>query len=306
MPWLQRRGVVDTPRLDSDLLLADALGIRRIDLFLDPDRPVSQEELVLFKQAIQRRAQREPVAYILGHCGFWKHTFAVNSDVLIPRPETELLVETVLETFPHGVKEILEIGVGSGAVLCSLLLAYPQARGVGTDISLAALTIAERNAKQHNCLDRTTFVAADLIEPLHTPLFLPPPSFADRRFSVILSNPPYVTTPELAGLEPEVCVWEPRHALDGGVDGLDVLRRLPRVAAPFLDTGGLLALEIGATQGEAVCDFMTEAGYQDVTLLLDFGRHPRVVTGRYFPESSAQTVAPTLDPTAQNPTPVQR
>lgn len=314
VPWLQQRGA-DTPRLDSDLLLANALGVQRLDLFLDPSRPVSKRELATFKKHIQRRARREPVAYILGYHGFWQQDFIVTPDVLVPRPETELLVETVLEAFPTShqdvldshrarlpghtvagdgdhtsqtVLKILEIGVGSGALLCSLLLEYPNARGTGIDISPTALSVAERNAKQHGCLERATLLLGDLVEPLtatssaETRLSHTSPSehLSDGHFQVIVSNPPYVTTSELASLEPEVRVWEPHQALDGGIDGLTVLRRLPSAVAPFLSSGGFLALEIGATQGEAVTSFMKTAGYQDVTLHLDFGRRPRVVSAR--------------------------
>ena len=286
VPWLQQRGI-DNPRLDSDLLLADALGIRRIDLFLDPDRPVSQVELAAFKQHVQRRARREPVAYILGNCGFWQQTFTVTPDVLIPRPETELLVEAVLETFPDSPQEIWEVGVGSGALLCSLLLEYPKAQGTGTDISATALAIAEHNLKQHDCLERTTLLRGDLAEAMvaDSSLMTTHDSCTARpnkHFQVIVSNPPYVSTAELATLEPEVREWEPHQALDGGVHGLEVLRRLPSAVAPFLACNGLLALEIGATQAEAVCQFMTTAGYRDVTLREDFGRRPRIITGRRY------------------------
>ena len=365
LPWLQQRGV-DNARLDSDLLLADALGVRRIHLFLDPNRPVSRQELAAFKQRIQRRAQREPVAYILGYAGFWKHEFIVTPDVLIPRPETELLIQSVLEAFPtphrdrldkrappasphttaaaeeeeeeddtrtegddthaaandthaaandtHTAEdnprttaetarteegrtdhtktpdntpsqesmEILEIGIGSGALLGALLLAYPHARGTGIDISPEALSVAERNLKQHNILTRATLLLGDLVTPLEGGPSTYPTChpLAHASFQVIVSNPPYIATPELAGLEPEVRVWEPRQALDGGMEGLDILRRLPGSVAHLLTPGGLLALEIGATQGEAVSRFMTEAGYQHVTLHHDFARHPRLVTGR--------------------------
>ena len=152
--------------------------------------------------------------------------------------------------------------------------------------------LPERNAERHGCLDRTTLLLGDLVEPLGGANGTLGQDSSERsssssysnpmeaRFHVIVSNPPYITTPELAGLEPEVCLWEPRQALDGGEDGFAVLRRLPRAVAPFLAQGGLLALEIGATQGEAVSGFMRTAGYQDVRSLLDFARLPRVVTGR--------------------------
>lgn len=273
---MQQRGV-ETPRLDSDLLLADALGVERLQLFLDPDRPVAGEELARFRQHVQRRARREPVAYILGRRSFWRQEFFITSDVLVPRPETELLVETVLDVFPPDSQQdpffILELGVGSGAVLCALLLEYPAARGIGVDISAAALGVAEENARRLGCLDRITLLRGDLVQPLCIPLY------AAYRFQVVVANPPYVTTGELVHLEPEVSRWEPRQALEGGVDGLAVLRRIPGEVKPFLAAGGLLAVEIGETQGDVVAGFLTEVGLQEVALRLDYGRRPRVVTG---------------------------
>ncbi|MEO5350873.1 MAG: peptide chain release factor N(5)-glutamine methyltransferase [Magnetococcus sp. YQC-3] len=273
LPWLQQRGI-DNPRLDSDLLLADALGVERLQLFLDPNRPVVGDELATFKRHLQRRARREPVAYILGRRGFWRQEFMVTSAVLVPRPETELLVEAVLETFPPDIQRdplsILELGVGSGAVLCSLLLEYADALGVGVDISAAALAVAAENARQLGTLARSTLLQGDLTEPLGDA----------HRFQVIVANLPYIATDELGQLEPEVGRWEPRQALDGGVDGLAVLRRVPGMVLPFLADGGLLALEIGATQGDAVAAMLSAAGLQDVALRLDYARLPRVVTGR--------------------------
>ncbi|MBF0401709.1 MAG: peptide chain release factor N(5)-glutamine methyltransferase [Magnetococcales bacterium] len=276
VPWLQQRGI-ENPRLDADLLLADALGVERLALFLDAERPVVGAELATFKRHLQRRARREPVAYILGRRGFWRQELVVTSDVLVPRPETELLVETVLAHFPPDQQtfpfEILEIGVGSGALLCALLLEYPVATGVGVDISAAALAVAEQNGRQLGCWERMTLLGGDLVAPLAVA------PHSGRRFPVIVANPPYIATAELDRLEPEVAVWEPRQALDGGVDGLTVLRRIPAAVMPLLAAGGLLALEIGMTQGDAVAAVMEAAGLQDVCLHLDYSRRPRVVTG---------------------------
>lgn len=275
---MRQRGI-ESARLDSDLLLASALGVERLALFLDADRPVAGEELATFKQFMQRRAQREPVAYILGRRSFWRHEFVVTPDVLVPRPETELLVETVLSTFPPDQQSLplhlLEIGIGSGALLCTLLLEYPNAVGVGIDISAAALAVAEENGRRLGCLERMTLLEGDLVAPLATD------AQAAGRFQVIVSNPPYVTTAELAQLEPEVRVWEPRQALDGGSDGLTIVQRIPGAVKPLLAEGGLLALEIGITQGDRVAAVLNEAGLQDVFLHLDYSHRPRVIAGRW-------------------------
>ncbi|MBF0162270.1 MAG: peptide chain release factor N(5)-glutamine methyltransferase [Magnetococcales bacterium] len=276
LPWLQQRGV-ESPRLDGDLLLADALGVERLALFLDPKRPVAGEELARFKSHLQRRARREPVAYILGRRGFWKHEFVVTPAVLIPRPETELLLETLLAHFPPAQQDspltLLELGVGSGALLCAALLAYPEATGVGVDISAAALAVAEENGRKLGCRERMTLVQGDLLQPLQL-------ASPNDRFHAILSNPPYVRTSEWEQLEPEIHRWEPRQALDGGADGLAALRRIPSEARPFLAEGGLLAVEIGVNQEEAVMALFEAAGLQGVELRLDYSRQPRVVSGR--------------------------
>jgi release factor glutamine methyltransferase len=253
VPWLQQRGV-ESPRLDCDLLLAEALGVERLALFLDPKRPVVGTELAQFRQ----------------------HEFVVSSDVLIPRPETELLVETVLDNFPHSSPlTILEVGVGSGALLCSLLLEYPAALGVGIDLSAAALRVAEENGRRLGCGSRMTLLQGDLVVPLASSQY-------QGHFSVIVANLPYIAAEELQSLQPEVVQWEPRLALEGGADGLEVIRRLPGAALPLLAEGGLLALEIGATQGDVVAEILRQAGFQEVMLRLDYGRLPRLVSGRRF------------------------
>ncbi len=273
MPWLQQRGI-ESPRLDCDLLLAEALGVERLALFLDPKRPVAGTELATFKQFMQRRARREPVAYILRRRQFWRHEFLVTSDVLIPRPETELLVETVLDFFPQSSPlTILEVGVGSGALLCSLLLEYPEALGVGIDLSAAALRVAEENGRRLGCWPRMTLWQGDLLAPLSSGQY-------QGHFSVIVANLPYIAAEELQSLQPEVVQWEPRLALEGGTDGLAVIRRLPGAACPLLAEGGLLALEIGATQGDQVAEMLRDTGLQEVMLRLDYGRLPRLVSGR--------------------------
>ncbi|WP_130472792.1 peptide chain release factor N(5)-glutamine methyltransferase [Candidatus Magnetaquicoccus inordinatus] len=276
VPWLQQRGV-ESPRLDCDLLLAEALGVERLALFLDPQRPVIGEELARFKQFMQRRARREPVAYILRRRQFWRHEFLVTPDVLIPRPETELLVETVLDLFPPAQQSapfmILEVGIGSGALLCSLLLEYPTATGIGIDLSAAALQVAQENAERLGCGARMTLLQGDLVAPLELERY-------QNQFLVIVANLPYIAPEELLTLQPEVVQWEPSLALNGGADGVAVICPLPAASTPLLAENGLLALEIGATQGDRVAEMMRAAGLQEVMLRLDYARLPRVVSGR--------------------------
>ncbi|MBF0178158.1 MAG: peptide chain release factor N(5)-glutamine methyltransferase [Magnetococcales bacterium] len=268
--WLAGRGV-EAPRLDGELLLAEVLGVRRIDLFLDPDRPLVASELAAFKLLLKRRAAREPLAYILGHREFWTLDLHVTPGVLIPRPESECLVEAVLEHLPkrQSPLAILDVGVGSGAILFSLLTEYPLARGVGIDMAAAPLACARKNADRLVLSDRVEIRAGDLFAPLTS----------GERFDVIVANPPYIAAGEWAGLQPEVRDWEPRESLLGGDDGLAVYRRLVPAARHFLQPKGLLIVEIGMQQGEAVRQEMVQAGFEGVIVLEDYGHRPRVVGG---------------------------
>lgn len=267
-PWLTQKGV-ESARLDSELLLANALNLRRIDLFLDPHRYLTPEELASFKLLIKRRAAREPIAYILGMKEFWGLEFLASHEVLIPRPETELLLETTLAYQPERQTplRILELGAGSGAVLCSLLIEYPLAQGTGTDLSSQALKLARRNGAKIGLTERIEWLEGDL------DTMIPPTDC----FDVIIANPPYIATGELNGLQPEVRDWEPRMALDGGEDGLRVLLRIPRLAKTRLLPGGLCVTEIGSNQAEVALELFRQAGFLDPELLYDYHRLPRAI-----------------------------
>ncbi|MBF0296627.1 MAG: peptide chain release factor N(5)-glutamine methyltransferase [Magnetococcales bacterium] len=274
-PWLAQRGV-ESPRLDSELLLAEVLHLRRIDLFLDPHRPLSAAELAAFKAVIKRRAAREPVAFILGRREFWGMEFRVGPDTLIPRPETELLVEAALARFPDRSSPltILEMCVGSGAVVCALLKEFPNATAVGTDLSAGALVLARANVEKHGFAERIALLEGDLDAPLAP----------EASFDLMVVNPPYVTTQELDGeVAPEVREWEPRLALDGGADGLRVVERVPPCAVRRLRPGGLLLMEIGSQQGEAAGELLARGGLVNVEILIDFNKLDRVVAGNVPP-----------------------
>ena len=268
--WLGKQDI-ENPRLDVELLLADTLALTRMDLFLDMDRPLDQQELGAFKNRIKRRSQREPVAYIIGVRGFWKQHFHVNSSVLIPRPETETLVDSVLSLYPQrdAKLNILDLGIGSGAILLSLLNEFPNAVGVGVDKSEDALRVAEINREKFKLEKRATLIAGDLTAPL--------PS--DAQYDLIVSNPPYIVRDELEKLQAEVKDKEPRLALDGGKDGLDIYRPLIPQAYKFLKSSGWLVVEIGYDQGESVPDIFKLAGLKDVAVVKDYGQRDRVVMG---------------------------
>ena len=246
--YLVERGIADG-RLDAELLLADTLGLKRLDLYLQFDRPLQPEELAAFKARLLRRARREPVQYIAGNAAFRELTLKVDRRVLIPRPETELLVGEVLARCAgrHGLS-VVDVGTGSGAIALSLAFEGECfERVVATDISAGALRVAEEN--RDACGVSVEFRQGESFAPLR-----------GEQFDVIVSNPPYVGEAERGALEPEVAAWEPGLALFSGADGLTLIRELVRAAPAHLRPGGLLAMEIGAGQGAAVSTMARETG----------------------------------------------
>ena len=259
---------VENPRLDAEVLLCAVLKCERITLYVDFERPLSETELAQFKQYVVRRANHEPLAYILGEKAFMRNMFKVTSDTLVPRPETELLVESIVmaaEAVGGDVK-ILDIGTGSGAIIVSLLDYLPQAKGVGVDISVGALTIAKENAVAIGVAERAGLLRSDVYSAL--PL--------DKKFDIIVSNPPYIPAADIAGLAKDV-QNEPIGALDGGEDGLDFYRRITKEAPLHMVEDGLLAFEIGIYQGEAVAEMCKAAGFGAVAIRKDYAGIERMV-----------------------------
>ena len=244
--WFAKKGV-DSPRLTGELLLAHALRCDRVRLYLDFDKPMGDVELATFRELVRRRADGEPTAYILGRREFWGRPFLVTPDVLVPRPETELLVEAALAALPEG-GSALDLCTGSGAIGVTLALERPGARVVATELSPAALAVARRNAE---ALGAT-------LELLEGDLYAPVP--AGARFDVVVSNPPYVPSGELPGLSREVR-REPAMALDGGPDGLALLRRITAESPRWLAPGGALILEMHESHAEALPAICREAGF---------------------------------------------
>ncbi len=236
--YLEDKGV-DTPRLDAEVLLSHALGKERIQLYLDMDRPLLADELSAYRVLLKRRSGREPVAYILGRKEFYSHAFLVNPDVLIPRGETEILVEKAIELAPSG-GAVFEMGVGSGAVIVSILLDRPDLVGFGNDTSGKALATARENARLHDVSSRLhLFLGADF----HA---------LSEEFSVIVANPPYIALADAGRLQEEVMRFEPKGALFAGNDGLDVIREILAVVHRHLAPGGKLILETGYDQRQEV------------------------------------------------------
>jgi release factor glutamine methyltransferase len=252
---------VETPRLDAELLLCEATGWERAALAAEPESGVPAAAARRFGEMVRRRLRREPVAYILGRKGFRSLDLMVDRRVLIPRPETELLVELALELRP---RRVLDLGTGSGAIALAIADELPGCEAIATDTSAPALEVARLNARRLGLLDRVQFVEA----------MLP----ADPgELDLVLANLPYVAESEWGGLEPEVTRWEPREALLAGLDGLDVLRvAIPAAAA----AAPVVALEIGAGQAEAVSELLFEAGFAALETRADLAGIPRVVWGR--------------------------
>jgi release factor glutamine methyltransferase len=249
---------VDTPRLDAELLLAEALGVDRTRLVLDASAPVHPANLARFQQLIERRVAREPVAYILGRRDFRRLTLAVDRRVLIPRPETELLVEVGLG-LPSGVR-VADVGTGSGAVALALKDERPDLDVIGVDLNEGAVAVARDNASRLGLA--ASFVVGDLLDGV------------DGRFDAVLANLPYVASGTT--LAPEIALYEPADALFAGADGLDVIRRL----LSQVEGVPVVALEIGFDQADAVASLVRSAGFGSVERLRDLAGHERVIVGR--------------------------
>ena len=261
---------VDSPSIDARLLLEAAADVSRVDVISDPYRQLTAEQVERFDGYVERRSRREPVARILGRKGFWKLLLQVSPDVLTPRPETERVVDIALEAFPEerASFSMLDLGVGSGAILLSVLAERPAAKGLGVDISEAALAVARDNAAGLGLADRATFLRTDWTQGL-----------PDEAFDLVTSNPPYIPTGDIEGLEPEVCEHEPRLALDGGADGLEAYRVLAPEILRVLKPEGRFAVEIGWDQGAAVKALFEQAGAQGLKVVRDLSDRDRVVAG---------------------------
>lgn len=254
---------------DAQLLLADLLGRPVLELPLIASEAVPAGELACYRERIARRSRREPLQYILGYTEFMGLRFGVDRPVLIPRPETELLVETVLGWPLPATARVADVGTGSGAIAISLARLRPHWEVWASDLSPQAIQVARDNASRHGVAERLHWLVGDLMDPFP----------ADRQWDVIVCNPPYIATPELAGIQEEVR-QEPRLALDGGPDGLAIYRRLVPAAAARLAPGGYLGVEIGAGQAAAVTGLFAQAGLGAVRVIRDLAALDRHVVGR--------------------------
>ncbi len=268
---------IDSPRSTAEILLAHVLELKRIDLYLRYDQPLCINELSKFKVLIKRRIEREPVAYIVGVKEFWSMDFAVTKDVLIPRPETECLVEAALSLLPEdngyigkpSPKSILELGTGSGAVILAIAFMRPKYIYFASDRSVKAIKLARQNSKRHGLDTAVSFFCADWFTPLNS---------EKKRFDMIISNPPYVQTRVIGRLQPEIYKYEPISALDGDRNGLFCLRHIINTAHGYLNRKGSLLLEIGHDQKNDVRSIIDQCGnYEHVLFKKDYSGYDRVV-----------------------------
>ena len=276
--WKQARQQLEAagiagPVIDARLLVEAAADTTRVEIVTDPYRVLTPEQEARLEDYLSRRAKREPVSHILGRKGFWKIMLQVTPDVLTPRPDTETVVEWVLRDFPETAPwHVLDLGVGSGAILLSILAERPAAKGLGVDVSEEALAVARENAANLGLAGRTALLRGDWTWGL-----------GEATFDLVVSNPPYIASHVIEELEPEVRDHEPRLALEGGADGLDAYRTLAPEILRVLKPGGRFAVEIGFDQKDAVEALFREAGAADVVTVRDLGDRDRVVAGAKKP-----------------------
>jgi release factor glutamine methyltransferase len=258
---------IDSPRLDAELIVGHVLALDRVTLYLQHDRPLAEAEVDRIRELVRRRARREPIAYVLGHREFWSLDLLVRPGVLVPRPDTETLVEAALELVPEGERFfVADVGTGSGAVALAIAKERPETRVFATDIADEALRVAKENATRLGLAERVAFLKGPLLEPI--------PS--DRTVDLVVSNPPYVPSADIAGLMADVRDYEPRLALDGGPDGLDVIRTL--IAAATRARKGI-AMEVGQGQADTVSEMVRQGGFPEVRTRKDLAGIDRVVVG---------------------------
>jgi release factor glutamine methyltransferase len=280
--YLRQKGIAN-PRLESELLLSYILGWDRVGLYLNYDMALSSRELEGFRKVIERRIMGEPLPYITGYQEFWSIRFKVGRCVLIPRPETEILVEETLHFIdqegwqsPH----IIEVGTGCGAIAVSIAKSVPLVKIMATDISAGAIALARENAMDQDVASKIWFVQGDMVSFVRSGM--------GGIFDLMISNPPYIRRGDIDDLQPEIRGFEPRKALDGGVDGLDSYRVLIGDAPSVLRRGGWLVLEIGADQGADILDLVRQiGGFEQTRIIPDYSGKSRAVVAK-----KAQRVKP--------------
>lgn len=267
---------IDSPRLTAEMLLSFVLGMQRIELYMHFDKVIEKPKLDKLHSLVKRCIADEPVQYLVGGCEFYSMSFAVCPDCLIPRPETELLVERAIEFLRSradlGGQYVCDLCTGNGCIAATVAKSYPNCKVIATDICDKALAVAAKNIAKYRLVEKVKLLEGDLFEPIISQLDV-------KRFDLIVSNPPYVSRAEYENLDAKVKKYEPRLALDGGDDGLDIYRRIISQASEHLKPGGALMLEIGYLQGDAVKKMLEDTdAFGRITIEKDFNNNDRIVT----------------------------
>jgi release factor glutamine methyltransferase len=266
---LRQKKIVSS-KLDSEILLSKILNKEREALLINLDQEICERSNLKFKELINRRSLKEPVAYIIEEKEFWSKNFFVGPDTLIPRPETELIVEKLVKIFKEQKISILDIGTGSGCILISILSELKKSRGIGIDISKKAISIAKKNQKKHAMQNKIKFLNKSLDSKLY------------QKFDLIVSNPPYIKSSEIKNLDEDIKKYEPRIALDGGNDGLDLIKKVIYKTKYILKVKGTLALEIGNEQFKKVSKILIERNFKVEHIITDYRDNIRGVISTYI------------------------
>ncbi|MDB9760450.1 peptide chain release factor N(5)-glutamine methyltransferase [Pelagibacteraceae bacterium] len=264
-----RNNKVQTHKLDAELVLSNLLKKERENLIINYDKKVSKNIVNSFNKLINRRSTKEPLAYILKNKEFWSKNFFVNKNTLIPRPETELLCENIIKIFYNKNPYILDIGTGTGCILLSILSDIKNAKGIGVDISSKAVAVAKKNSNNLGLNSRVKFFTSSLDD------------IKNYKFDLIVSNPPYIKTSDIKNLSDDVRKFEPKIALDGGKDGLDVIKKIIYKSKTILKKFGLLALEIGYGQHYKVSQILKEQGFKEDLLVKDYRDNTRCIFAKF-------------------------
>jgi len=268
--YLNKKGI-ESARLNAELMLAHILNCKRLQLYLMFDRPLDENELSLYREFLARRAKREPLQYILGEVEFYNIKLKVNQDVLIPRPETELLVEKIVKDYSHKSDfKFLDIGIGSGNISIALLVNLPNSQGVGIDISDSALALAKSNAEFNLVKDRLELIHFDILKDDIQLL---------GKFDAVISNPPYVSSEDFETLEPELKVYEPHIALTDFYNGLTFYRKIISIAHSLLKEEGKVYFEIGKGQSNEVKALMEDSRIKNLNIIKDYQGIERIICG---------------------------
>ena len=260
-----KRHSISTHELDSQLILSNIMNTRRENLITNTKLTISAKNTAKYKNAIKRRSKKEPVAYILGHKEFWSENFIVNRSTLIPRPETELLIYKVINFFKKKRINILDIGTGSGCILLAILKELSQSKGIGIDISSKAVQTAKLNSKRLNLTNRSKFIVSNVDQ------------YRTGKYDLIVSNPPYIPLKDIKNLSKDIINYEPRIALEGGVDGLDLIKKVIYKSNYLLKNSGLLALEIGFNQYRKTSDILRRYKFREISKVYDYNQNVRCI-----------------------------